>query len=198
MPPNDPGRALLMDYLKRIGDSLNKLQETMYLLEIADSKNSKTMSAAMQDMQQNKIDAMAKQAEQAREQRNSKGYKKKNDPVKKVLLGIFMPIFLIALIVVCTITVVLLPLVPILLFLLADSLSNTAGFDLMTKTFELIGNIVAALAASCGMSAESVNALKTVIKAMIMTMIAVVCFVVVGGLAGTFVGMMFFMSAIPK
>lgn len=198
MAPGDPMRAVLMDYLKRIGDALNKLQETVYILESESAKAAKVLSSAMRDMQQNKMDQAAKQADQARQQRNSKGYKKSHDPGKQVFMKIFGPIMAIIMLLLSVICPVLFVLA---LFMLANSISQAVGGpDLMQKAFELISTVVDLLCKALGIPPNIASALKMIVKIMVIIYIVVIAIMIPGG--GGIVGAMiigqFLMDAIGK
>lgn len=181
MSPNDPQRTVLMDYLKKIGDALSKLQETMYIIESASAKTSKTIGLAMQDMQKNKIDEEAKQAEEARKQKSTKGYHKAHDPGKKTFMKIFGP--LIALILAMLACLTGNPgLMAVAIFMFSNAVSKAAGGpDLIKGAFELIGKAVAGICKALGLPKSLTNALKMIAKIVVMIAVCVACIVIPGG-----------------
>ncbi|CRX37762.1 hypothetical protein [Estrella lausannensis] len=199
MPPNDPNRSLLIDYLKRIGDSLSKLQEMMYIVESSSAKVSKTLGAAVQDMQQNKIDEAAKQAEEARNQKDSKGYKKQHDEGKQTFMKIFGPIMAVIMAILAVMTGNP-ALMAIALFMLANSLSQAfGGPDLMQKVFELVGKLVEKIGKALGLSESAISALSMLTKILLIVAVVVVCLATGGGsMVGSMILMQFIMDAVMK
>ena len=199
MPPNDPNRSLLIDYLKRIGDALSKLQEMMYIVESSSAKVSKTLGLAVQDMQQNKIDEAAKQAEEARNQKDSKGYKKQHDEGKQTFMKIFGPIMAVIMAILAVITMNP-ALMAVAFFMLANSLSQAfGGPDLMQKVFELVGKLVEKLGKALGMSDSAISALSMMVKILLIVAVVAVCIGTGGGgMIGSMIIMQFVMDAVMK
>lgn len=199
MPPGDPNRALLIDYLKKIGDALSKLQEMMYIVESSSAKVSKTLGLAVQDMQQNKIDEAAKQAEEARKQKDSKGYKKAHDEGKQTFMKIFGPIMAVIMAILAVMTGNP-ALMAVAIFMLANSLSQAfGGPDLMQKVFELVGKLVEAVGKALGLPESAISALSMMVKIMLIVAVVVVCLATGGGsMVGSMILMQFIMDAVMK
>lgn len=192
MPPDDPNRALLLDYLKRVGENLNKLQEMLYNVEVSLSKASKMLNAAVLDMQKNKIEEARKQAEEAKKARGGKGAKQQSDS-KKTFMKIFMPIMSVMMVVMAVMTGNPL-LMGLALFMLSNSLSQAAGGpDLMQECFNVLNTVLEKIFpdSKFGMF------MRSMVKALMVIAITALC-LIGGGMTGMMIGLTFFMEGLSK